>query len=101
METLRQYFAAALLLEDHNWDYALTVAFSTFGALVSIIAWLFKKKIDAYDKHLDECNRRAVSAGRTEERIENMECTVNWLGNCIVRIGTKMGVELPDKQDHQ
>ena|SRR3990167_4657178 len=102
---IRTVFILALLIEEaHGWDYAITAAVSAMGLLVTIVGYLLKKRLETYDKHLEECNKRAVITGRTDERLKVVEAEVmkthtaaQWLGSCILIIGTKMGVDLPDR----
>lgn len=90
-----QMFPLLFIADTPDWDFIVKVIFTTFGVLMSIIAYLFKRRIEAYDKHLEECRERAVAQGRMDERIKNVEKNTNWVGNCIVSIGTKIGAELP------
>ncbi len=71
---------------------------------MAINAWLLKGKIREYDKHLTECNHRAVNTGQMEQRLETVEQetkytrrTLHWVGDCLMTIGTKMGVNLPER----
>lgn len=83
------------ILAASEWDVALTIAISVVGGLMTIIAWLFSRKLEAYDKHLDECRERAVTMGRMEEKLKAVENEVRWVGNCMLSIGTKINAELP------
>ena len=88
-----------LLSDAPDWDFVFKTTIGAFGLLMSIIAYLFKRKIEAYDKHLDECRAHAIASGRMEERMERVEKNTNWVGNCVVAIGTKLGVQLPNQPD--
>jgi len=96
MPTILSYFLEALDAA-HGWDYALTAAVSAMGVLMGLIGYLLKKRMEAYDKHLEECTRRAVLAGRSEERLRKVEKETTWVGNCIIAIGTKLGADLPPR----
>lgn len=96
-----EYMLAILQAAAEHWDRALTVAFAIFGTLMSVIAYLFRRRMEAYDKHLDECRERAVVQGRVDERLKSVETGVNWLGNCVMSIGIKLGAELPARPDNK
>ena len=87
------------IASDHGLDHVLTAAFAAFGTLMSLIAWLFKKRMEAYDKHLEECSKRAIATGRMDERLINVEKNTAWVGNCVMAIGNKIGAELPMKPE--
>lgn len=87
-----------------EWDIALTIGLFVLGGIMSITAWLFKGRMVAYDKHLDECRERAVTQGRMDERLISVEAqvkgiraTVHWVGDCMMTVGTKLDVKLPDR----
>ena len=97
-------FALLQIPNNHGLDYILTAAFTALGTLVTIVGHLIKKRMEVYDKHLDECRERAVTIGRMEQRLIAVESEIagirkysHWVGNCIVTIGAKLGVELPDR----
>ena len=101
-----EYTLAILQAAAEHWDRALTVAFAIFGTLMSVIAYLFKRRMEAYDRHLEECRERAVTTGRMDERLKVVETelgtvrrSVHWMGNCIMVIGVKLGVgdDLPQR----
>lgn len=88
----------------HNWDVALTIGMFVIGGLVSIIGIFFKKKMDAYDKHLDECHVKDIAHGITAERVSALDkqmgsvrSDLHWLGDCMVTMGAKLEVNLPDR----
>ena len=88
----------------HEWDVALTVGLFVVGGFMAIVGWLFKKRMEAYDKHLDECSKRAVVIGRMDERLCTVESqtkgintTVHWVGDCMVTLGVKLDVDLPNR----
>lgn len=87
------------LTNNKSWDFIITIVFSVFGGVMSIVAWLFKRRMEAYDKHLEECTKRAIATGRMDERLESVEKKVNWVGNCIISIGTKVGAHLPNMEN--
>ena len=88
-----------------EWDIALTIGLFVLGCVMSITAWLFKGRMNAYDKHLDECRERAVTQGRMDERLINVEAqlkgiraTVHWVGDCMMKVGAKLDISnLPDR----
>ena len=87
-----------------EWDIALTVGLFVIGVFISLISWLSRKRMEAYDKHLEECRERAVVVGRMDERLHSVEYNVtglrtsmHWVGNCIVIVGAKLDVKLPDR----
>ena len=84
-----------------NWDRILAIAFTIFGTLMTVIAYLFKRRMEAYDKHLEECAKRAIATGRIDERMRNVETGVNWLCNCVISIGVKLGADLPNRPDNK
>ena len=74
------------------------------GGIVAILSWIFRKKAAEYDKHLADCNARHVEQGQMETRLESVESEIkhgkrqiNWIGDCVIRIGSKMDVDLPDR----
>jgi len=89
----------AILSDAHGWDYILTAAFAAFCSLMSLIAWFFKRRMEAYDKHLEECAKDAITTGRMDERLKNVEKSTSWVGNCVMAIGIKIGAELPPKPE--
>ena len=86
---------AFILLPASEWDIALTVGLFLLGSTMSVIGWFFKKRMEAYDKHLDECRERAVTVGRMDERLATVDAETKWVGNCIIAIGIKLGADLP------
>jgi hypothetical protein len=75
-----------------------------FAALIAILTivlgiagYLLKKRIDLYDLHLRECEKRAVITGRSDERLERVETEVTWLGNCMIDVCVALGVKPPPK----
>lgn len=71
---------------------------------MSIAMWFFKKRMEAYDEHLRECRERAVVTAHMDERLATVEgqisgihSTVHWVGDCIVTVGARLDVKLPDR----
>lgn len=86
----------------HEWDVVLTIGLFIVGGFMAIAGWLFKKRLETYDEHLKECQDRAVTMARMDERLSGVECqvkgihsTVQWFGDCITTVGAKLGVDLP------
>ena len=97
---LLQVVATSTASSTHiETDSILAAAIGGIGVLISIIGFFIKKRMDLYDRHLEECNRRAIVTGQMNTRVERVERDVRWVGNSIVSIGTKLGVELPEKSD--
>ena len=74
------------------------------GGLVGVLAWMFKQKADKLDKHVEDCNERHVMHGKLEtrtiaieEEIRDAKKQVTWIGDCVMRVGTKLDVDLPDR----
>jgi hypothetical protein len=93
-------WALSIITDAHGWDYLLTAVFAAFGTVMSIVAWFAKRRMEAYDKHLEECAKRAVSTARAEERLCNVEKETTWVGNCVIAIGTKLGADLPHRPSY-
>lgn len=79
-------------------------------ALVGVCVWIFLDKTKKYDAHLRECNQRRIDDGRLDadvsrriQTIEENSCqterTVGWLGDCMIRVGTKLDVDMPDRPE--
>lgn len=79
-------------------------------AVVGLCIWIFLDSKKKYDAHLRECNERRINEGRmdatTQQRIETIEensCqterSVGWLGDCMIRLGTKLNIDLPDRPE--
>ncbi len=79
-------------------------------AFVGVLVWIWNQKTKAYDMHLKECNERrqkdAVTDATVAERICNIERNSNknrgeiaWLGDCIINLGAKLNVQLPDRPE--
>lgn len=99
-----EFIRYAIMWIASEWDIALTVGLFVLGGTMSITAWLFKKRMEAYDKHLEECNLRAVATGRMDERligvehqINGIDIKVNWVGDCMLTMGAKFDFQLPDR----
>lgn len=80
-------------------------------ALVGLAIWIAQDRMKKYDAHLKECNeRRAIDAATdatTKQRICTIEgnsnrnrAEISWLGDCIIQVGTKLSVDLPDRPNH-
>ena len=94
----------ALLWLASEWDIALAIGMAVLGGIMSITAWLFKGRMAAYDKHLEECRDRMVTQGRMDERLISVEAQVkgirtnlHWVGDCMLTVGSKLDVKLPDR----
>ena len=102
MDTMQPFDYASAMLQmpnSHSVDYILTAALTAFGTVMSIIVWFIKRRMEAYDKHLEECSKRAITTGRMDERLKNVEKNTSWVGNCVMAIGTKVGADLPSKPE--
>lgn len=94
-----------ILLGQTEWNIMLSIGLFVLGGVMSITAWLFKGRMQAYDKHLDECRSRAVVMGRMDERliavenqVKGIRSTVQWVGDCMISIGAKLDIpNLPDR----
>lgn len=71
---------------------------------MSLAAWFFKGRLEAYDRHIEEDQARATTAARMDERTNVVEGhvtairrDVSWLGNCMLIMATKLDVKLPDR----
>jgi hypothetical protein len=75
---------------------------------VGVLTWIFKSKASSYDQHLRECGERRVADGKTdatvEQRIKSIErnsnqteTAVGWLGDCMIMLGARLGVDLPER----
>ena len=102
MQELAHYLN--LMLTASEWDIALAIGLFVLGGLMSIIGWLFKKRMEAYDRHLEECRERAVVQGRMDERLINVEgqvkgirSSVHWVGDCMIQVGAKLDLDLPSR----
>lgn len=91
----RPQWLTYILLVASEWDIALTIGLFVLGGSMSLTAWFFKKRMEAYDRHLEECKERVVIVGRMDERLRVVERETKWVGNCIIAIGTKLGAKLP------
>ena len=96
--------AAIIQSTAEHWDIALAIGLAVLGGSMSLVSWFFKKRMEAYDKHLEECRHRAVVQGRMDERLIGMEVqakgiqtNVQWVGDCMVTVGAKLAVKLPDR----
>lgn len=82
---------------------------------MSLTAWLFKKRMEAYDKHIDDSNYDKQGFAVLESRVTNhfdddvrrfaenasvIEAnrrTLHWLGDCMMTLGAKLNVDLPKR----
>lgn len=72
--------------------------------LVGLLAWLGRTYVKRLDKHLEECRDRAVSVGRSEEKLQQLEAKmdasrqqIHWMGDCMMVMSTKLDIHLPDR----
>jgi hypothetical protein len=93
-------------MPDAGWDQFRTVIVTVFGTLMSIVAYLFKRRIEAYDKHLEECQERAVVIANIESRltaaakeVSYLRSSMHWVGDCMVTLGAKLDVKLPPRPE--
>ena len=77
---------------------------AALGGFVGILAWLLKQKSEKLDKHVEACNERHVAYGQLETRtvaieqeIRDARKQVTWIGDCVMRVGTKLDVDLPER----
>jgi len=96
-------YASSFMLQtvESTTHYVLVAAFAALGTLVTIIGYLIKKRMEVYDKHLEECRERAVSTGRMEERLIHMNDRIDWMGEFVSKIGDKLGVTSPPPQSRK
>lgn len=76
--------------------------------LLALVTWLLRGKIKKYDDHLDKCADKeaaeAVLSNQVEsldERVVKLQDSNEWVGDCIVSIGARMKVELPDRPSNR
>lgn len=89
---------------EQHWDRILAIAFFTLTGMFAVIGWLFKGKLKAFDKHIEECNQKAVETGKMQEKLSSLEVqadrsriTLDWIGDCLITIGAKQELKLPER----
>lgn len=63
-----------------------------------------KARREAFEAHIRECNEKKTHTALTDQRIKEIETqllsghnTFRWLGDCVVSIGAKLDVHLPER----
>lgn len=85
------------------------------SALMVVVLWMARAKIRAWDIHLEECMIRrkdddakharintdiAVLTEKSEtveEKLSEVRTEQVWIGDVIIRIGSKIGADIPDR----
>lgn len=74
------------------------------GVLIAMLGYFIKKKAEAWDAHIEECRLKATNTGKLEQTVEGLKKDaeavhrgLTWVGDCIITIGAKMDVKLPER----
>ena len=80
------------------------------AVLFTGILYFMKAKIATWDKHISESHAKDIDRGRQEAvvktkldvvegQLENGRKTMHWIGDCVLTIGSKLDVKLPDRPE--
>jgi hypothetical protein len=97
-------------------DFHFTVpATAILGTAAAIIGYLMKKFIEeklaeirarrqAFISHIDLCNQKNIEFDRLKNEVANIHRRIDeeqkmtrWMGDCLMIIGAKMNVDLPER----
>lgn len=104
---MENFNALLILLDDLPGNVHISGEWLV-AALLAIIAWMVRAKTHVWDKHIEECHNKAIQdgldAGKDEQRLVSLEsqtihtrATLHWIGDCMMVVGTKVGVDLPER----
>ncbi len=88
----------------------LEVILAVTWGFIGILVWIWNQKTKTYDQHLRECNSRRVNEATADATIQERICVIErnsnkngreiqWVGDCIIEMGAKLRVELPDRPE--
>lgn len=85
-------------------DHIQTTGTMFVALLLSIVLFLGRSRIAAWDKHIDQCRDQATERGRMDQRVISLGTSVaeirsnmDWLGDCVIRMGAQMKLQLPER----
>ena len=89
------------IVDDHT---LLHFSIAALSGLLGVTVYLFKKKIEVFDKHLEACTLKNQEIAKDQTRLNNVEkdvdkfdSTLTWLGDGLVAIASKLNVKLTER----
>lgn len=74
------------------------------GVVIMILSYFLRGKLKGYDDHVEKCQAQEIRAAGVEAKadalqddVKSMSGTLQWVGDCILTIGAKMDLSLPDR----
>lgn len=79
-------------------------------ALVGVCIWIFQDKTRKYDAHLKDCSERNERVASKDAKFAERLCSIEehskhnrkdiqWLGDCMITLGTKLDADLPERPE--